>query len=62
MTSVLTGPGMLTLQLAIFLLTLIQTIGVVIIIWKLNLGLKDFFSLSSPIKRSPEKQPFYDGV
>jgi len=55
MSSVINGPGMLTVQLAILILTLIQTVGVIIILLKLNLSLRDFFSLSSPIVRNHKK-------
>jgi hypothetical protein len=56
------GPGMLSIQVLILVLTFIQTVGVIIILLKLNLSLKDIFSLSSPIIRPSEKTPLgYNG-
>lgn len=54
MPVIINGPGMLSIQLLILLFTIIQTIGVLIIIVKLNLSFKDIFSLASPIRKDNE--------
>jgi hypothetical protein len=52
MPSLINGPGMLSIQVIILFLTVIQTVGVIIILLKLNLGLRDFFSLSPLVDRT----------
>ena len=58
MPNLINGPGMLSIQIIILFLTIIQTVGVIIVILKLNLSLKDFFSLSSPIVRKEKASAF----
>lgn len=52
------GPGTLALQTLILFLTLIQTIGVLVILWKLNISFKDILSMSSLVVKKGEDTAF----